>query len=120
MAFMFENLKVYQKAVNFADHASALTENFPRGYYFLSNQLKRAALSIATNLAEGNGRFTKADRKNFFGIARGSAQECVPLLELARRRKLLDDARHAAMREELETIAKMLSRLINGLDKRQT
>ena len=56
----------------------------------------------------------------FFGIARGSIQECVPLLELARRRKLLDEARHAAMRAELETIAKMLSGLINGLDKRDT
>ena len=118
MAFMFENLVVYQKAVDFADNASALTESFPRGYYFLSDQLNRAALSIATNLAEGNGRFTKADRKNFFMIARGSVQECVPHLELARRRKLLDDARHTAMREELETIAKMLSGLINGLDKR--
>ena len=117
---MFENLDVYQKAVDFADHASALTETFPRGYYFLADQLNRASLSIATNIAEGNGRFTKADRKNFFGIARGSAQECVPLLELARRRKLLDDVRHAAMRKELETIAKMLSGLINGLDKRKT
>ena len=119
MSFMFENLLVYQKAVDFADHASALTESFPRGYYFLADQLNRAALSIATNLAEGNGRFTKADRKNFFTIARGSVQECVPLLELARRRKLLNDARHVAMRAELETIAKMLSGLINGLDKRQ-
>ncbi len=119
MGFMFENLQVYQKAVDFADRVFALTENFPRGYYFLSDQINRASLSIATNIAEGNGRFTKADRKNFFGIARGSAQECVPLLELARRRKLLDETRHACMREELETIAKMISGLINGLDKRQ-
>ena len=50
-------------------------------------------------------------------IARGSAQECVPLLELARRRKLLDDARHVAMRDDVETIAKMLSGLIHGLEK---
>ena len=117
MPFMFEKLEVYQKAVDFTDQACALTEGFPRGYGFLADQLNRAALSIATNLAEGNGRFTKADRKNFFIIARGSAQECVPLLELARRRKLLDDARHASMRENLETIAKMISGLINGLNK---
>ena len=117
---MLENLQVYQKAVDLADQVAGLTETFPRGYYFLVDQLNRAALSIAANLAEGNGRFTKADRKNFFGIARGSAQECVPLLELARRRKLFDDSRHAAMRDELETIAKMLSGLINGLDKRET
>ena len=120
MAFMFEKLDVYQKAVDFTDRACALTEGFPRGYRFLADQLNRAALSIAANLAEGNGRFTKADRRNFFTIARGSVQECVPLLELARRRKLLDEARHVSMRQDLETIAKMLSGLINGLEKRQT
>lgn len=120
MSFMFENLDVYQKAVDFADKACDLTESFPRGYYFLTDQLNRASLSIATNLAEGNGRFTKADRKNFFIIARGSVQECVPLLELARRRKLLDEALHVSMRGDLEIIAKMLSGLINGLEKRQT
>jgi len=70
VSFMFENLEVYQKAVDFADHAADLTESFSRGYYFLANPLNRAALSIAVNLAEENGRFTKADRKNFFGIAR--------------------------------------------------
>lgn len=63
MAFMFENLQVYQKAVDLADGVATLTEGFPRGYYFLVDQLNRAALSIATNLAEGNGRFSKPDRK---------------------------------------------------------
>ena len=74
---MFEKLEVYQRSVSFADQIAALTEGFPRGFYFLTDQLNRAALSIATNLAEGNGRFTKPDRKNFFTIARGSVQECV-------------------------------------------
>ncbi|MCH7849728.1 MAG: four helix bundle protein [Planctomycetes bacterium] len=97
MTFMFEKLDVYQKAVDFADQAASITEQFPRGYGYLSDQLNRAALSIAANLAEGNGRFTKADRRDFFIIGRGSAQECVPLLELAKRRGL-----------------------INGLDKRKT
>lgn len=119
MAFMFENLQVYQKAIDLADRVAALTEKFPRGYYFLVDQLNRATLSIATNLAEGNGRFTKADRKNFFTIARGSVQECVPLLEVARRRGLLDDATNSRLREELEVVAKMISGLINGLDKRK-
>jgi four helix bundle protein len=78
----------------------------------------RAALSIAANIAEGNGRFTKPDRKNFFGIARGSVQECVPLLELARRRNLVSDAQHDALKAELEEIARMLSGLIKGLENR--
>src|SRR5208282_6050997 len=68
MSFLFEKLEVYQKAVDFADEVAAMTEGFPRGYGFLVDQLNRAALSVATNLAEGNGRFTKPDRRNFFTI----------------------------------------------------
>ncbi len=119
MAFAFEKLLVYQKAVAFADAVCTLTKAFPRGYFFLADQLNRAALSIAANIAEGNGRFTKPDRKHFFGIARGSAQECVPLLEIARRRGFIDEAVHARLRADLQTIAKMPSGLINGLDKRE-
>jgi four helix bundle protein len=120
MAFMFENLAVYQKAVDFTEQIVTLTDSFPRGYYFIADQLNRASLSIATNLAEGNGRFTRADRKNFFIIARGSAQECVPLLELARRNDLVPENAHLAFREQIEVIAKMISGLIAGMDKRQT
>ena len=119
MAFLFEKLKVYQRAVDFADQAASLTEGFPRGYGYLADQLNRAALSIAANLAEGNGRFTKADRRNFFVIARGSAQECMPLLELAKRRGLIKDEQHADRRCQLEEIAKMISGFINGLDNRK-
>jgi len=115
---MFENLQVYQKAVDFADKIMALTKHFPRGYYFLTDQLNRAAVSIATNIAEGNGRFTKADRRNFFTIVRGSVHECVPLLELAKRRALISERVWTELRNDLETIAKMLSGLISGLGNR--
>ena len=86
---------------------------------FLALQLNRAALSISANIAEGNGRFTKADRRNFFGIARGSVQECVPLLELAQRRRLLTPEEHISLKDSLEEIARMLSGLINGLENRE-
>lgn len=76
MSFSFEKLLVYQKAIDFADQICTRTEQFPRGYVFLVDQLNRASLSIAANIAEGNGRFTKADRRNFLGIARGSVREC--------------------------------------------
>jgi four helix bundle protein len=76
--------------------------------------IKSPALSIATNLAEGNGRFTKPDRRNFFTIARGLAQECVPLLEIARRRVLINDTAAIALKERLEIISIMIS----GLDER--
>ena len=116
MAFAFEKLIVYQKSVDFADAICTLTESFPRGYGFLVDQLNRAALSIAANIAEGNGRFTKPDRRNFFGIARGSVQECVPLLELAVRRGLLTSQDHEKRKSQLEEIARMLGGLINSLD----
>ena len=119
MAFAFEKLIVYQKAVDFADRIMAATEHFPRGYGFLADQLNRASVSISANLAEGNGRFTKPDRKHFFGIARGSIQECVPLLDLAARRNLLECDSHDEFRQRLEELGKMLSGLINGLERRE-
>ena len=118
MAFAFEKLLVYQKAMDFSDQVCQSTQTFPRGFYFLVDQLNRAALSIAANIAEGNGRFTTRDRKNFFGIARGSVQECVPLLELAKRRSLIENESHLKLKADLEEIAKMLSGLINALEKR--
>jgi four helix bundle protein len=118
VAFAFEKLLVYQKAVDFADEVCRRTESFPRGYGFLVDQLNRASLSIAANIAEGNGRFTKPDRRNFFGIARGSIQECVPLLELAARREILSRNDHDMLKSRLEEVARMLSGLIKGLSER--
>ena len=119
MAFAFEKLIVYQKSVDFADQITGITGAFPRGFYFLSDQLHRASLSISANIAEGNGRFTKPDRKNFFGIARGSLQECVPLLELTRRRNLITQEAHQHLKANLEEIARMISGLIKGLENRK-
>jgi four helix bundle protein len=119
MAFLFEKLSVYQKAVDFADQIIDLTQGFPRGFYFLADQLNRASLSISTNIAEGNGRFTKADRKNFFIIARGSVQECVPLLKLGKRRGLIQHLIYEQLKSDLEEIARMLSGLINGIENRK-
>ena len=101
MAFLFEKLKVYQKSVDFADSVISSTESFPKGFYFLRDQLNRASTSIAANIAEGNGRFTKADRKYFFGIARGSVLECIPFLEIAKRKNLLSNETHDALKSIL-------------------
>ena len=114
---MFEILEVEQGAVSFADEAAALTEGFPRGYGVLGDQLKRAALSIATDLAEGNSRFTRAHRKNSFTIARGSVQECAPLLEVAHRRALLHEGHHSKLRQGPGTMGNMISGLVKGLKK---
>lgn len=113
MSFMFENLEVYKKAICLADELSTITESFPKGNYYLSDQLNRASLSIATNIAEGNGKYHKADRINFFRIARGSAFECVPILELCKRKKLIKEDDCKVLKERLAEICKMLSGLMN-------
>jgi len=64
MTFAFEKLMVYQKSVDFADRVCSITSDFSARYNFLADQLNRAALSISSNIAEGNGRFTKADQKS--------------------------------------------------------
>ena len=88
MTFIFEKLDVYKKSVNFAFNISELTDKFQRGNFYLADQLNRASISISTNIAEGNGRWHKADRKQFFYIARGSLNECIPILEICCRKKI--------------------------------
>jgi four helix bundle protein len=96
--FMFENLEVYQKSVDFADEVSDLIEKLERGHYHIRDQFGRASLSISLNIAEGNGKWHAADRKKFFLIARGSTFECVPLLEICLRRKILISVQHQNMK----------------------
>ncbi|MBL9149887.1 MAG: four helix bundle protein [Phycisphaerae bacterium] len=119
MPFLFENLDVYRRAVDLADDLVRRAAAFPRGHRVLADQLTRAAISIATNIAEGNGRFAPGDRGQFFGIARGSAHECVALLELSRRRSLVNDTDHAVLYSELDEICRMINGLIRGIPKRK-
>jgi four helix bundle protein len=118
--FLFENLEEYQRAVNFAETIAIVTKNLPaQGHYHLVDQLRRASLSISLNIAEGNGRWHVKDRKNFFWIARGPVFECVPLLELCKREKLITEDTWADLKAELEVLSKMLTALINATDKRR-
>jgi four helix bundle protein len=112
MAFIFEKLIVYQEAVNLAEKVGKLTEGFPRGSYYLTDQFNRAVTSIALNIAEGNGRYHKNDRNNFFYIARGSVHECVPLMDLVWRKGLINADDKKELGDKLESIAKMISGLI--------
>ena len=66
MTFILEKLDVYKKALDLADEITSNTEKFPKGYRYLTDQLNRAVVSISTNIAEGNGRWHKNDRRQFF------------------------------------------------------
>jgi four helix bundle protein len=81
-----------------------------------ADQLQRASLSIPLNIAEGNGRWHKPDKRQFFWIARGSSFECVPLLEILHSRGLLPEVDYQVFRMELEEIAKMLTGLIKAIE----
>ncbi len=90
MAFDFEKLDVYQKALNYANDIYNLTKYFPSEDRFeITSQLRRASLSISLNIAEGSGR-TKKEFKHFLLIARTSAQECVPLLTIAQMQEYIE------------------------------
>lgn len=118
--FMFENLEVYQKSLDFADEVSDIIEKIERGYYHIRDQFGRASLSISLNIAEGNGKWHIADRKKYFLTARGSAFECVPLLEICRRRNIINQKQFELLRPKIISISKMLSKLISGTDNRKS
>lgn len=79
-----EKLDVYQCAVRFLALSAQVLDALPTGNSVVADQLKRAALSIPLNIAEGTGKSSEADRRRYYGIARGSAMECGALLDAAR------------------------------------
>ncbi|OIO02913.1 four helix bundle protein [Candidatus Desantisbacteria bacterium CG_4_10_14_0_8_um_filter_48_22] len=119
MPFLFEKLDVYKRALEFSNKITKSTEQI-KGYYSLIDQLRRASMSISLNIAEGNGRFSKNDRKQFFLIARGSAFECVPLLEMCRSNEILTNIEVENYRNDLDIVCRMLTNLILGIEKRET
>jgi four helix bundle protein len=113
MKFSFENLDVYQLSLDWVRQTDEIIERCGnRISRPLSDQLCRAALSVPLNIAEGNGRWHKSDKRNFFWIARGSVFECVPIIEVLRIKNLISPAEHEIFHNRLEQIGKMLSALI--------
>ena len=79
-----ERLDVYQKSTRFLALTAAILDNLPKGNATLSDQLKRASLSIILNIAEATGRTSRADNRRHFAIACGSALECAAVLDACR------------------------------------
>ncbi len=90
-SFDHEKLDVYQEAIKFVSWVDELLEKVPKGLA-VHNQLDRASTSIALNIAEGNGKYTAADRCRFFDIARGSALECAACLDVLVAKKRIKEA----------------------------
>lgn len=115
MAFTFENLDVYKRALQFAIAIdSILSEKDSSINRGLADQLSRASLSISLNIAEGNGRWHQADKRQFFWIARGSVFECVPLIEILKAKCCISTTEYTDYRSDLEALGKMLTKLVQA------
>lgn len=114
--FNFEKLDVWQKAIDFADLVYKYTRNFPADERFgLTNQMRRAAVSISSNIAEGTSRMSQADFGRFVEIATGSVFEVVSQSFVGRRQGFLADEGFQALYLAADEIGRMLSGLRKSL-----
>jgi four helix bundle protein len=79
------------------------------------DQLRRASFSIVLNIAEGSGRFTKPDRRNFYIISRSSIFECIAILDVLKDEEVLEKKRYEEFYVQAEEISKMLYGMIKNL-----
>lgn len=112
----FEKLIVWQKAIIFAKRLVAIADKLPQKYqYSFADQLRRAALSIPSNIAEGAGRRGRRDMGNLYTIARGSVYESVNIVKLLE--KLDETSLKDENLEELYFQAEEIVKMIYGLSK---
>jgi four helix bundle protein len=110
--FTFEKLETWHKAIDFADLVYTVTKNFPGDERFgLTSQMRRAAVSISSNIAEGSSRFSKNDFARFLEIATGSVFEVVSQSFIARKQGFLNEPNF----NRLYVAAEEQSRMLSGL-----
>jgi four helix bundle protein len=110
--FNFEKLETWQKTIAFADLVYETTRNFPVDERFgLTNQMRRAAVSVSSNIAEGSARYSKNDYARFLEIATGSLFEVVSQSFVGQRQGFLSEADFKKLYAAAEEQGKMLSGL---------
>lgn len=116
MGGTYEDLKAWQSAMELVTVIYQATEQFPpTELYGLSSQLRRAAVSIPSNIAEGKGRFSDRDLARFLGQARGSLCEVETQLQIAQRLGYLTAARLKYLRERTAETGRLLNGLISAV-----
>jgi four helix bundle protein len=117
--FDFENLKVYQKALDYVDLVYEITKAFPKAELFsLSDQFKRASTSICLNIAEGSGG-SRAEFIQFLKISRRSVRECVAITDISFRQAFVDTQDTQRSRDRCLELSKMLNGLIKSLQLKE-
>lgn len=118
--FNFEKLEVWKEAIEFADLVYSLTRGFPDAERFgLTSQMRRAAVSISSNLAEGSARASRQDFARFVEIATGSLFEVVSQSVIAQRQGFLAEADHQRIYAACDKQSRMLSGLRRSLLENQ-
>ena len=116
MTFGFEKLDVWQKAIGFADLIYEITRSFPSEERFgLTSQMRRAAVSISSNVAEGSSRGSRRDFSRYVEIAYGSLMETISQAHIGKRCGFINTEQFDSLRDEAERIARMLSGLKSRL-----
>ncbi len=117
MIYSFENLEVWQKSRNLVISVYKITAGFPLDEKFgLSSQLRRAAISVSSNIAEGSTRLSKSDQARFYQIAFGSLMEVLNQLILASDLGFFETQMLCESRKEIESIGRMLNSLHQSTD----
>ncbi len=112
----YRELIAWQKAMDLVVRIYQITESFPKTETFgLTNQMRRAAVSIPSNIAEGQGRSTTKDFMLFLHIARGSLQELETQVTIAQRLGFITEAVHMELTTNIYEIARILSGLLKSL-----
>jgi len=119
MKFGYEDLDVWNRAVDFAVKVIELVETVDTGrrHYRLFEQIEASSTSVSMNLAEGKGRNSKKEFVQFCYIARGSLYETMTLLEIFRRKKWITDTAYLQHEKEGIEIVSMIKGLINAIMK---
>jgi four helix bundle protein len=117
MKFGYEDLEVWDKAVEFAVEVIQIVENIStdRKHYRLLEQIEGSSASISMNIAEGKGRFSKKEFVQYLYISRGSLYETMTLLEIFRRKKWISDESYSKLEMDGIAIVSMLKGLINAI-----
>ena len=114
----YRDLVAWQKAMELTEHIYEVTKSFPKDERFgLTAQMRRSAVSIPSNIAEGFGRSHSRDFKRFLQIAKGSLFEFQTQAELARRMKWLGGQSCTAIRELSQRVDALLTGLIRSIGK---
>lgn len=116
--FRFERLDVWRKAIELASQVYVATQGFPDTERFgLTSQMRRAAVSVSSNIAEGSGRSSDGDFARFIEIAYGSLMEVVSQSYIARQQGILADDEFAELYSTADGLGRMLSTFRTRLRK---